>query len=187
MNPRLRRFLNEVAAALGEGAQEAAIFGRVSAAMTELVGQDDWLPPEFEKPHPEFYQQYLLHRDSQDRFSVVSFVWGPVQKFPIHDHNVWGVIGMLRGSEYAQSYRCAEDGMRPEGLVERLLPGHVEKVSPTIGDIHQVSNAYDDRVSISIHVHGTDIGKRKRHAFDPATGVTKDFVSGYANAPHEAT
>lgn len=181
MNERLRRFVSEVEGALVVGNPEAAILDRVSAAMADLVAKDDWLPAELAQPHPEFYQQYLLHVDEHCRFSVVSFVWGPGQKTPVHDHTVWGVIGMLRGSEYAQSYHWASVGLRPHGLVQQLQPGDVVTVSPAIGDIHQVSNAFDDRVSISIHVYGTDIGRRKRHVFDVATGASKEFVSGYAN------
>ena len=49
-----------------------------SGLLGELVAHDDWLPPEFAKPHPDRYQQYLLHCDPLERFSVVSFVWGPV-------------------------------------------------------------------------------------------------------------
>ena len=43
-------------------------------------------------------------------------------------------------------------------------------------------NAYDDRVSISIHAYGTNIGKQTRHVFDATSGARKDFVSGYSNA-----
>ena len=50
----------------------------------------------------------------------------------------------------------------------------------TIGDIHRVINPLD-QVSISIHCYGADIGRVRRHVFDPATGAIKDFVSGYAN------
>jgi predicted metal-dependent enzyme (double-stranded beta helix superfamily) len=66
---------------------------------------------------------------------------------------------------------------------QTLEPGVVEVVSPTVGDIHEVSNVYDDQVSISIHVYGADIGKVRRHVFDPQTGQAKEFVSGYANRP----
>ena len=48
--------------------------------------------------------------------------------------------------------------------------------------IHRVVNALDDRVSISIHAYGANIGKVRRHVFDPQTGSVKEFVSGYANA-----
>jgi 3-mercaptopropionate dioxygenase len=58
----------------------------------------------------------------------------------------------------------------------------VDAVSPTIGDLHRVSNAHADRVSISIHVYGADIGAVRRSVFDE-WGQRKAFVSGYADAP----
>jgi predicted metal-dependent enzyme (double-stranded beta helix superfamily) len=58
----------------------------------------------------------------------------------------------------------------------------VDRVSPTVGDIHEVANAYDDRVSISIHVYGANIGAVRRHVFDAGHSTEKPFVSGYSNA-----
>jgi predicted metal-dependent enzyme (double-stranded beta helix superfamily) len=55
----------------------------------------------------------------------------------------------------------------------------VEAVSPATGDIHAVANALEDEPSISIHLYGGNIGTIRRHVFDPATGETKAFVSGY--------
>lgn len=69
----------------------------------------------------------------------------------------------------------------PASETERLLPGQVDRVSPNVGDIHEVANAHDDRVSISIHVYGANIGAVRRHVFDPVTGVEKPFVSGYSS------
>jgi hypothetical protein len=51
------------------------------------------------------YAQYLLHADPLERFSVVSFVWGPGQRTPVHDHTVWGLVGVLRGAERCDEYR----------------------------------------------------------------------------------
>jgi predicted metal-dependent enzyme (double-stranded beta helix superfamily) len=147
----------------------------------DLVTNDDWLPEQFTVPHPTYYQQYLLHCDPLDRFSVVSFVWGPGQFTPIHDHTVWGLIGMLRGAEHSRGYTLDKSGLLIEADEERLEQGQVAAVSPAIGDIHQVSNAVADKASISIHVYGANIGAVKRHVFNPTTGAMKDFVSGYAN------
>ena len=153
-----------------------------SKLLGDLIKHDDWLPDECTQPHPQFYQQYLLYCDPLERFSVVSFVWGPGQKTPVHDHMVWGMVGMMRGAESCRRFEPSAAG-QPMTASEtgRLLPGEVDKVSPTIGDIHEVANAYDDRVSISIHVYGANIGAVKRHVFDAATGVDKPFVSGYSS------
>jgi predicted metal-dependent enzyme (double-stranded beta helix superfamily) len=64
----------------------------------------------------------------------------------------------------------------------RLEPGGIDAVSPRVGDIHVVENAYKDRPSLSIHVYGSDIGRTERHVFDAASGEVRKFVSGYSNA-----
>lgn len=177
----LQRFIREVTSLIDAGLDEPAVHEGARKAMRELVERDDWLPEPMTRPHPQYYQQYLLYADPGDRFSVVSFVWGPGQKTPVHDHTVWGVIGMLRGSEKSQPFH-REGGRLLPGEEVVMRPGDVEAVSPAIGDIHRVVNALDDRVSISIHAYGANIGKVRRHVFDTQTGAVKEFVSGYANA-----
>jgi predicted metal-dependent enzyme (double-stranded beta helix superfamily) len=182
VNDRLQRFVDTITALVDRQAPETEVLPAARAAMRTLVAQDDWLPESATRSHPQYYQQYLLYRDPAARFSVVSFVWGPGQKTPVHDHTTWGVIGMLRGAETATPFSVADGKVVQSGAAVRLEPGDVELVSPAIGDVHQVANAYDDRVSISVHCYGADIGATRRHVFDPTTGAVKEFVSGYANA-----
>jgi len=180
----LRGFIAAFERLLDERPAEAAIRDRGGRLLAELVACDDWLPPAFARPDPQRYRQLALHRDPAGRFSVVSFVWGPGQATPIHDHTVWGLIGMLRGAEYSQGYRYAgPNELVPVGLPLRLVPGQVEAVSPAIGDIHRVHNAYDDRVSISIHVYGADIGSVQRSVYQ-TDGSRQSFVSGYSPMDH---
>lgn len=179
--PRLRDFVQQLEQAISGAPAEAPLLARGRTLLQALVAHDDWLPEAFARPHPQHYQQYLLHADAAQRFSVVSFVWGPGQGTPIHDHTVWGLIGLLRGAEDSQPYaRDSQGRWRPHGPARRLQPGDVEAVSPTIGDVHRVRNALADGVSISIHVYGADIGRVQRHVFTEE-GATKPFVSGYAN------
>jgi predicted metal-dependent enzyme (double-stranded beta helix superfamily) len=182
---RFRRFLCDMTILCDTGADETEIRVEGGRLLRDLVAHDDWLPAEFCAPDPASYQQYLLYCDPRERFSVVSFVWGPGQRTPVHDHTVWGLIGMLRGSEIARNY-AIEPEARPGGRLvvtgtEVLVPGGVTAVSPTIGDIHRVENALADRPSISIHVYGGNIGAIARHVFVPETGEAKPFVSGYSN------
>ncbi|WP_411959526.1 cysteine dioxygenase [Pseudomonas sp. s4] len=181
-NPeRLRHFIDSLAELLEQHPDEATLLDRGQGLLASLVAQDDWLPDDLAQPDPQRYQQYLLHCDSRQRFSVVSFVWGPGQRTPIHDHRVWGLIGMLRGAEYSQDFtRDAQGALQPSGAPVRLAPGQVEAVSPRIGDIHQVSNAFSDQVSISIHVYGGNIGAVKRAVY-AEDGSEKAFISGYSN------
>jgi len=178
----LAGFVAGMDAVLAAGPPPGQAMHAARTLMQALVARDDWLDPAFAAPHPTYYQQYLLHLDAQGRYSVVSFVWGPGQATPVHDHGTWGVIGMLRGAECSQGYVLTPQGVAPHGEEERLLPGDTALVSPEVGDIHRVRNAFDDRVSISIHAYGTDIGRQRRHVYDLASGAAKPFVSGYANA-----
>ncbi|HEX8606472.1 MAG TPA: cysteine dioxygenase [Pseudoduganella sp.] len=178
----LRDFVAGFDVLLESGADEPSIVARGSALLRELLQSDDWLPAEAAQPDPQYYRQYLLYRDPGARFSVVSFVWGPGQSTPIHDHTVWGLVGLLRGAEVSQAWQRLDDGtLVADGPPERLEPGTVTAVSPSLGDIHQVANAYDDRVSIGIHVYGADIGAVDRSVYT-REGGRKPFRSGYANA-----
>ena len=163
------------------GQDEQRIFSDGAALLADLIAHDDWLPAEFARPHPDRYQQYLLHCDPLERFSVLSFVWGPGQSTPLHDHTVWGMVGVLRGAELCEEYAADPGGRLQARGAHQLARGAIDLVSPRIGDIHRVSNARSDEVSLSIHVYGANIGAVERHIFDPATGAVRPFVSGYVN------
>ncbi|WP_340268737.1 cysteine dioxygenase family protein [Sphingobium mellinum] len=179
---RLRTFVTELADLMDIHQDEPALLAAAAPLLGQLVAHDDWLPAQFSAPGSRDYQQYLLHCDSRQRFSIVSFVWAPGQSTPIHNHQTWGLIGMLRGCEVNQSYVIDEAGIpRPKGAPERLTPGNVEMLSPTTGDIHKVWNYYEDRPSVSVHVYGANIGAVKRLSYD-AEGGSKTFISGYSNA-----
>lgn len=179
---RLRAFVGALAQAVEQHGEESAFLAAAHPLLADLVAQDDWLPADCAAPDPRTYQQYLLHCDSRQRFSVVSFVWGPGQATPIHNHGTWGLIGMLRGSEVSQRYERDQVGLlRPVGPAARLEPGAVEMVSPAIGDIHRVWNYHQDRPSISIHVYGANIGAVTRAAYGE-DGTAKPFISGYSSA-----
>lgn len=174
-------FIDGFDALVARTRHEPTLLVEGEALLARLIARDDWLPETHAVPDPVHYRQYLLHRDPAARYSVVSFVWGPGQSTPIHDHTVWGLVGVLRGAEIAEGFAVDAAGLRPLGA-DRLEGGTVDAVSPRIGDVHRVRNAFDDRVSISIHVYGADIGAVSRHTYDLA-GQQKTFVSGYADAP----
>jgi len=178
----LRNFITSMTRLVEKTQDETLLLAESKQLLANLIQSDSWLPEFCTVPHPEFYQQYLLHADPLERFSVVSFVWGPGQKTPIHDHCTWGLIGMLRGAEKGQRYQFDSAGkLVAAGPETTLKPGDIDAVSPHIGDIHVVSNAFDDQTSISIHVYGGNIGAIHRHVYQAETGEIKHFVSGYSS------
>jgi predicted metal-dependent enzyme (double-stranded beta helix superfamily) len=175
---RLRRFVVDFAALLKDDPPEVQLLDAGGGLLHALVEKDDWLPDACAAPSPP-YAQHLLYCDPAERFSVVSFVWSPGRATPVHNHTVWGLVGMLRGEEISQPFSLTPSGLEA-GEPRRLRPGAVEAVSPRIGDIHRVVNGLADRESVSIHVYGADIGRVERSTFS-AAGQARCFISGYSS------
>lgn len=113
---RLRTFVTEISALVESTRDEAGLLDAGRALLAQLVRHDDRLPDEFAAPDPARYRQYLLHDDGRERLSVVSFVWGPGQSTPIHDHTVWGLVGVHDG--------------RPK----RFVSGYANRALPNVWD-----------------------------------------------------
>jgi 3-mercaptopropionate dioxygenase len=177
---RLRHFVQRMTRTVESHDSEGALLAAAQPLLADLITHDDWLPDAFAVVNPAKYQQYLLYCDPFERFSLVSFVWGPGQSTPIHDHTVWGMVGVMRGAERCEEYRVAGAGLALTGD-HTVNTGDIDLVSPTLGDVHVVSNADPARASISIHCYGANIGAVRRHVFAPGTGVASQFISGYSS------
>lgn len=149
--------------------------------LEKLIASKNWLPEEYAEPNPERYRQQLLYVDLYERFSVLSFCWGPGQFTPIHDHGVWGVVGVMQGAEVELLYEQVEGGKLELMGSTTLHAGDISVICPRQGDIHQVKNAYPDKTSLSIHVYAGNIGRIERHCYDPETGEAHAFISHYEN------
>jgi predicted metal-dependent enzyme (double-stranded beta helix superfamily) len=110
---RLRRFVQQFALLLDGHPTEPAILNQGGAMLAQLVAHDDWLPEAYTLPNPQRYQQYLLHADALERFSVVSFV------------HVYGAnIGSVKRSVYL------EDGTR-----KPFISGYSNTTLPNFWDL----------------------------------------------------
>jgi len=178
----LKEFVTAVTRIVSQTTDEAACLAAIRPELSRLIQDGAWLDAAFRQPHPQFYQQYLLYCDPQERFSVQSFVWGPGQSTPIHNHTVWGLVGVLAGAERCQRFTKNSAGkILKDGPEVILSEGQIDQVSPRVGDLHTVANALDDKPSISIHVYGANIGNVVRQIFKEGSVDAKPFVSGYSS------
>ncbi len=177
----LRDFVVEMTRLVGRTQQEAELVGHTREMLSRLLRHDTWLPESCARVLPDRYAQYLLHCDPLERFCVVSFVWGPGQATPVHNHTVWGLVGILRGSERCEEYEREPEQIRASGTHHLMRCGDIDTVSPTRGDWHRVSNPSADEAAVSIHVYGANIGAVKRQCVN-AQGQVVDFISGYTAA-----
>lgn len=176
----LREFVRAMTWLVSSAREERELLAEGRRHLAALISGDRWLPDEFAMPLKNRYGQYLLHCDPMERFSVVSLAWGAGQRTPIHNHTVWGLVGVLRGAENCEEFELRDGVPRETGRVHTMRSGNIEAVSPTIGDWHRVSSAAEASTSISIHVYGANIGALRRHRLDEL-GKCCEFVSGYDN------
>ena len=106
----LRNFVTDMTKLISSESNEVGLLAGGKILLKKLVADDAWLPDAYAEPDQDSYRQNLLWCDPLERFSLVSFVWGPGQTTPVHDHTVWGLIGMLRGSEIGENFSAAPDG-----------------------------------------------------------------------------
>lgn len=129
---------------------------------------------------------YLLYTDPDGAFSIASLVFQPRARTTVHDHQSWVVWGTYLGREKETRYSKREIGGAP---FPELTPswsnvfgeGDVSFIDPPPGDIHDVENV-TDAVSVSLHVHATDIGKQERNSYDTEKKLVRSFVQSYEAA-----
>jgi predicted metal-dependent enzyme (double-stranded beta helix superfamily) len=92
------------------------------------------------------------------------------------------MVGVMRGSELCEEFQSVsgQQALTSTGM-HQTKPGDIDLVSPSIGDIHKVSND-SDQVAVSIHVYGANIGAVRRSVYDRASGQPHPFISGYSSA-----
>jgi predicted metal-dependent enzyme (double-stranded beta helix superfamily) len=149
---------------------------RVAPLLARLVRDPRSIPAEYLKSPAGQRGRYMLHR--APKFNVTSVVWRPGDRATAHNHETWGVIGVIENEIQETRYRVLETGAGRAKLevasVTRHQPGAVSCLVP--GDeVHGMYNA-TARDTIEIHVYGKDLAglKRRRWGDD---GTEKPLVS----------
>jgi predicted metal-dependent enzyme (double-stranded beta helix superfamily) len=186
--PAVRSFVASVRGAIEEAGSPEEAVAAIRPGFAELLADPDWLPQEYRAPAAESGMgggigQWLLYRAEDGSLSLFSLVVPSGSQTPVHDHLAWGLVGLYRGTQDEEIYAARDGGIE---LVERraLRPGDFYALFPPRDDIHRVRTTSDE-TSVSIHLLTNDTGCVWRHSYDPETGQTKPFRSGYVNAPCE--
>ena len=165
----LSQVLARVQEAVYDGTTVPQTVRAVQRTLSACLTQSGWLPESCRQPAGECYARHLVHRDPDDRFSVVAMVWSPGQKTPVHDHaGVWCVEGIYEGRLAITRYDLVgaiEAGIAHFRRHDQILEGTgaTGALIPPV-EYHTIENHGAD-VAISVHVYGCDM-KRCR-AFLP--------------------
>lgn len=155
-------FVNNVEILRSRTADPRELATGVARELGLLLRCPGWLKRQDRLPGAETYRQHLLHVAPDGGFSVVSLVWKPGQRTPIHDHVAWCVVGVYEGVETETRYRLFEQG-RQRFLVQQgtrvAHAGDTTALVPPSENIHEVRND-GSSLAISIHVYGANIRER---------------------------
>ncbi len=109
---------------------------------------------------PDGYRRHLLYVSPDKSFSVMSVVWQPGQRSPVHGHTAWGAVGVYSGKPFCENYSAEQTGYGSITYQQletiRLKPGDLATVDAGLGTIHRIGN---DGFSpaVTVHIYGKDL------------------------------
>jgi predicted metal-dependent enzyme (double-stranded beta helix superfamily) len=149
---------------------EAACEGRMDdlpCAMLEALAratrEPGLLTPAQRAGSSERYARHLLHGDGRGRFAIVSLVWQPGQRTPVHSHYTWCGYAVVEGALQEQTFAWARGGgaARRTGTAERSA-GYACFGYAGVEDIHALGNR-SSAPAVSVHVYGVDAPRVATH------------------------
>lgn len=166
----LDKFVADCKAALAEDDPTVA----VESLVREVIAEPEALHAAFgERVTGKSLRDRIVFHD--DSLTVLQIATVPGLQSPVHNHNMWAVIGVYEGEEYNAFFEETADGLQQTG--ERLLKkGDIAVLGPET--IHAINNPID-RNSNAIHVYGGDLVAREgRSMWNPRTKAREDYEIG---------
>ena len=158
----------------------AAIVAQAQPLLAKLIRNPDCIEEKFKQRGATAYGRYMLHR--APRFNVNVVVWGPGDNAKAHNHDTWGLVGVIDNEMQETRFRRKDDGSKP-GYAELEITavlnnkaGMVSTLVPPDDDIHEMNNV-TERNTVEIHVYGKDLANMPRLRFDVSSQSTKIFAS----------
>ena len=173
----LEDFIADVDRIARQDQSPQAITERVVPLLAKLVKNPETVPAEFRRRPESGRGRYMLHR--APHFNITSVIWGPGDTAGAHNHETWGVIGVVANEIEETRYNVAA---QPGGTakievksVTRYGPGAVSCLLPGEDEVHGMHNR-TDRDTVEIHVYGRDLAGLRRKTW-AADGTEKPLVS----------
>jgi predicted metal-dependent enzyme (double-stranded beta helix superfamily) len=173
----LEQFVADLDRITASETRPEAITTQVAPLLGRLIKNPGCLPAAFRRPGTDGQRgRYMLHR--APRFNVTSVIWRPGDRAGAHNHETWGVIGVVENEIEERRFQVkggdAGRAAVEETRVMRHQPGAVSCLLP--GDeVHAMHNP-TDRDTLEIHVYGKDLVGLQRKTW-AADGREKPLVS----------
>ena len=176
----LEDFINDLARLTRAESSPEKIVTEAKPPLVKLVKQPNCIEPKFKKRGATAYGRYMLHR--APNFNVTAIVWGPGDNAKAHNHDTWGLVGVVENEIQETRFRRRDDGSKPDyadlevTAVLKNSAGMVSCLIPPADDIHEMNNV-SSRNTVEIHVYGKDLADMPRLRFDVDSKRVKTFAS----------
>jgi len=180
----LDQFIADMTELVRAQPEQSDLFQRASTYLERLIREPEAIPEQFRRPigsgaRPN-HGSYALFRG--EGLFVSSVVWGPGDRIGPHDHQTWGLIGVMDNAIQETRYRRIDDRDR-EGfaILEQdrsalVKPGEVTMLVPGVDEIHRMDND-SDRATVEIHIYGKDLVNLPRYRYDLTNNRVIPFAS----------
>jgi predicted metal-dependent enzyme (double-stranded beta helix superfamily) len=160
------RFVADCRTALLSADPAAAIAALLADALRDPQALVDAFAPGADQPG-------VVPLFRSDSLTVAHVISAPGSRSPVHNHRMWGVIGIYAGQEDNHLYRRGAHGLIDGGL-RSLRPGDVFVMDPEL--IHAVANPLTT-LNGGLHVYGGDLMARPgRSLWDPDSGAEEAYA-----------
>jgi len=180
MSYSLQQFIKDLTSITDRYQEQEKIVAVAKPLLAELVQNPDCIEPQFKRHGGKTYGRYMLHR--APRFNVTSVVWGPGDGAKAHNHDTWGLVGVVDNELQETRFKRRDDGSK-EGYAELAATGvnhnKAGMVSTLVSpedDIHEMLNITQNN-TVEVHVYGIDLANYQRLQFDVANKSVKFFAS----------
>ena len=179
----LERFVADLDRITQRETAPEAITTQIAPLLGRLVQDPDAIPARFRGRAPDGGRgRFMLHRAA--RFNVTSVVWRPGDRAGAHNHETWGVIGVIDNEIEETRYRVTEGAGGNATLavqsVTRHGAGAVSRLVPPTDEVHAMHNP-TARDTVEIHVYGQDLYGLARQTWADDGRVSPLVSPKYAN------
>lgn len=170
-------FVAELKTITAEVSDPAAVIARVTPLLKGMAADTSWVKPEYyEADADQGFGITILNDGPNHELLVEAICWLPGLGVAPHDHQTWGMVVGIDGTEINVDWARHDDGAKP-GFADlstaREMPvsnGVVVSFLPD--DIHSVRNDAD-KPSLSLHVYGVAPSSLARSEFDPINKIQR--------------
>lgn len=177
LHPAIADLVEQMKKAAAETDDPAAVVAAVAPVAKRLATDTSWLEPEFFECDAEQGMGITILSEEEDHsFMVETVAWLPGRGVAPHDHQTWGIVVGIEGTEMNVNWRRLDDGSKSGyaelEVSEELAIGNGDVVPLLPDDIHSVRNE-GDTTSLSLHLYGKALSSVERYEYDPITKVQR--------------